>query len=514
MAPVSTADLVGHLDAQLRFLRDNNDLAASIGNYGVLQELLLVPMTFEATTIHNEYAAGLVESPGDPHDDWDTALVAVDGNSRLAAAYHHLRLDPSESVSRLLGSPRALRQRVGTTLAMQNAKDITPDGAAALRSLTAPATIVIGYRPEDEASTIADAIQSRLGALHVAAPMPWPAGSQYDLLLNVSLDAMQSSFDTWTRGREYTQVDYHRWLAGDLDAQQAAKVGLDNHADVRAAALWWMLCERDPRISKAIRKLDVVRTVTSQVRANMAAEGALRSFRSELTGTEADNARRVLAALWGLADLRGEWEVDDAKGVGPLTKLRSAATAEIIATGRPGPSSRLLMVVAFYWMARLRLVPLQTRGGMGDRRKVTDVVTLMCRSEHGIRQLVQIVSDARRGRPPRRVDLHGDPIVGENGKDLPFTDEWMRLTWSVGGRPRPVISPEADLANRQDELITAVGEVTSALESLREPQAGDGTPLVDSLGLEVAPATELLAALDRVAEQVLEYRFIAKRAAR
>lgn len=512
MPAVASPDLVGYLDVQLRYLRANNDLTASVGNHGILQELLLVPMTFETTTVDNQYTNGLVDTPRDPHQGWDTALVAVDGNSRLSAAYRHLRLDPSEYVTRLMGSPRALRQRIGTTLAMQNTDDLTQEGAAALRSLTAPAAIVVGYRPEDDESTIADAIQSRLGALHVAPAKEWSPASRYDLLLNVSLDSMQGWFDDWARGASYTGDDYRRWLAGELDADQAVEVGLDSHPDLRAAALWWCLHDRDSRVSKAIRKLDVVGNVTPQVRANIAAEGALRSFRSDLTNTEADNARRVLAALWDLDDIRGEWNTNDTAGIGPLTKVRSAATAEIVAAGRPGPMARLLMVVAFYWVARHRLVAFQTRGGMTDRRKLTDVVTQMCRTEHGVRQLAQITTDGRRGRTPRRVDEHGDVIVGENGKDLPFNEEWMRSQWPKDVPPRPVTSPEADLANRQDQLVTAVDDVTTALLNLAEPMAGDNTPLVESVGMELDQANHILTALEAISQTVLEYRFIAKRA--
>lgn len=172
------------------------------------------------------------------------------------------------------------------------------------------------------------------------------------------------------------------------------------------------------------------------------------------------------------------------------------------------------MVVAFYWMARGRLVPLQTRGGMKDRRKVGDVVTLMCRTEHGMRQLARIVHDSRAERDPVRVDPKGQPILGAEGHQLLFTDDWMRDTWSTGQSKNTDVplSAEKDLENREATLLQAIEKVIHELAGLSEPQAGDGTPLIDTSGMQVANADKALAQLGGISEAITEYRFIAKRA--
>jgi hypothetical protein len=516
MEPVPTTDLVGYLDAQLSYLRNYNDLTVSVGNHGILSELLLVPLVFEVAPLQDDLTAPLGEHDKvRDHEEMSTILTSVDGNSRLAGAYRHLRLDPSDVILRLMGDPRALRQRIGTILAFDGSTELTEEQACALRSLTSPAAIVIGFRPDAPTLDLAQAVQSRLGAIHVAPAKQWSAASQYDLLLSATLDARAGDFDNWAQSNGFTGSQYFDWLAGNLSAADATTVGLDPEPDVRAASLRWWLRDRNIRISRAIRRLDVVRAVTPQVRANIAAEGALRSFRSELrTDTEADNARRVLAALWQVEDLDGDWDIDDVGGLGSLRTLTTKATAEIAAAGRPGENARLLMVVAFYWLARLRLVPLQTRGGMKDRRKVGDVVTLMSRTEHGIRQLARIVEDGRAGAPPRRVGPDGKVLLGAEGGELPFTDVWMRQTWNTGNIDTQPLSPEKDLENREAELLEAIEQVTDALDSLRDPLAGDGTPLVETTGVQIAAADKALEKLGTISATITEYRFLAKRTSR
>lgn len=522
MDPVPTAELVGYLDNQMSFLGNNNDLSVSVGNHGILSELLLVPLTFNSGHVKNDYIADLHADTTTGHghdDDVATILTSVDGNSRLAGAYRHLRLDPSDLLTKLINNPRALRQRIGTVLAFDDTRDQTVEEAAALRSLTAPAAIVIGYRADTSTLDLAQAIQSRLGAIHVAPARQWSAASQYDLLLNATLEARNSNFEAWAENNNYafSADEYRDWLAGNLGEDETRRAGLDTHPDVRAAALRWWMRNHDHQIARAIRRLDVVRSMNAAVRMNIAAEGALRSFRSELrTDAEADNVRRVLAALWQVEDLKDDWEVDDIGGLGSLKTLMTQATGEIALIGRPGESGRLLMVIAFYWMARLRLVPLQTRGGMKDRRKVGDVVTLMCRSEHGMRQLARLVQDARAGRTPVRVDPSGRPIVGADGQELEFTDEWMRETWTpskIKDTDEP-LSAEKDLENREALLLQAVERVTHDLTSLREPEAGDGTALVDLTGMQIANADKALKELAAISETITEYRFLAKRAGR
>lgn len=512
MAPVRSTELVDHLDAQFRYLRDNNDLALSVGDHGIQEPLLLVPLAFEGSTIRNELSRDLPTPSSE--EEWPTILTSVDGNSRLAAAYRHLRMDPGEMVTKLLGNPRAIRQRVGNTLALQRPSgSMSAEAEEALRVISAPAAIIINFTPTDVDRDLGHAIQSRLGALHVAPPKPWNPASKYDLLLNVSLEALQPDFDAYATSNRFSGAEYREWLAGNLAEHEASDVGLDTEVDFRAVALRWWFRDRDADVSAAIRRLDITGNVTPAMRANIAAEGALRSFRSQMSATEADNARRVLAALYQLEDLDGVWDADDSSGVGPLSAAVRAATAEISAAGRPGPRARLLMQLAFYWMARYKIVPLQTRGGQTDRRKITEVITLMCRTEHGIRVLGQVIKDGRNGVEPRIIGVTGK-LETKNGKPVPLTDDWIRQTWSTGRPQPPARSPHQDLQNRSQRLAELVHEVSGALSSLREPLTGDGLPLVETVGLELSLANKILAKLDDVRDDILELRLISKRANR
>jgi hypothetical protein len=512
MEPVRSVDLVEHLDSQVRYLKDNNDLTTSVGDHGILEPLLLVPLTFERISSNGEPIADVDAARS--KQDWPTILTSVDGNSRLTAAYKNLRLDPGEAVTKMLGSPRAIRQRVGNTLALQTERAaLTYEAEQALRSLTAPSAIIVGFTPSVPGRDLADGIQARLGALHVAPPKPWNAASKFDLLLNVSLDALQEHFDLYGAGIGVSGEDYREWLAGNLTAQQAADVGLDPEADFRSAALRFWFRNRDRDISAAIRRLDIASKVTPAMRANIAAEGAIRSFRSSMSANEADNARRVLAALYQLDDLSGDWGTQDDEGLGDVRAALREATAEIVATGRPGPSARVLMLLAFYWIARYRIVPLQTRGGQADRRKIVDVLTMMCRTEHGMRALAQVVLDGRNGIHPRAVSANGI-VEQRNGEDVPLTDDWIRRTWSRGRALDLADSPQKDLENRSLRLAELVQDVKGALVGMREPSAGDGLPLIETIGLELTLAQALLDDLDEIRDGILEWRLISKRANR
>lgn len=507
MPVVSGAELIEHLDAQMQYLRDNNDLSTSVGNHGIREPLLLVPLSFESGTAPNELTAHLGAQP----DTRPTMLSSVDGNSRLAAAYWHLRLDPGEVMTKLLGDPRAIRQRIGNTLALRRSDTpMSVDSEEALRSLVAPAAIIVGFQPHIDGRDLSDAIQSRLGAIHVAPPKQWNQASRYDLLLNVSLDALRPVLSKVAGSIDVEADDYCDWLAGNLSAEESVQRGLDPEPDFRAAALFWWFRRRDEAISGAIRRLDITGNVTPKLRANIAAEGAIRGFRSLLTPTEADNARGVLASLYQLDDLKGPWEPDDAAGLGTVAAATSEALSEIAALKRPGEMGRLLMIVSFYWLTRYRVVPLQTRGGQSDRRKMTDVLTTMCRTEHGIRVLSQVIKDGRAGRPPRAVDITGR-IEVKNGAEILLSDEWIRQTWSRGRKGSRPASPREELRNRTEQLRELIREVMGALAGLREPLAGDGLPLVESTGLDISTATEMLEELDAIQEDITELRFVSKR---
>lgn len=503
LEPGTSANLVAHLDAQMRFLRDNNDLATSVGNYGIHEPLLVVPLALKNMAVGNEVPS--------PDDAWPTILTSVDGNSRLAAAYGHLRLDPGDVVTRLLGNPRATRQTVGNTLSLFDDGEMSADEEAALRVIVAPAAIIIGFKSDRVDRNLMDAIQSRLGALHVAPPKPWSPASKYDLLLNVSLEALQPDFDNLASGYGFSGDQYREWLAGIMGEKEAKEVGLDTEVDLRAASLRWWFRKRDRDISAAIRGLDLSGSVSPAMRANIAAEGALRSFRSEMGATEADNARRVLAALYQLDDIGEDWEPDDLNGLGSVSAAVRAAMTELAATDRPGPNGRLLMVMAFYWLARYRILPLQTRGGMKDRRKMVDVVKLMCRSEHGMRLLGQAITDGRNGVHPRAISADGK-LETSHGKQINLTDGWIRETWAAGRTTGPEASPERDLENRTANLADKVRELKNELSGLTEPKASNGRALVEINGLELAVADDVLAELSAIRDRIIELRIVSRQA--
>jgi hypothetical protein len=126
-----------------------------------------------------------------------------------------------------------------------------------------------------------------------------------------------------------------------------------------------------------------------------------------MTDAQANSARTLLAALYQMDELKDPWDVDPRNAMGTRKTVLSDALRELRTHGAPGPLIRRILALSFYWMARYRIVSRQARGGQEDRRDITSVVSLMASTEHGVRQLVQLIADGRSERTPRRVDAAG-----------------------------------------------------------------------------------------------------------
>lgn len=497
---MSPAELTGVLDAHLEFLRRTNNLSESIGNLGIREPLLLVAMRVTVS------AKDATESSTD-----HSVLAAVDGSSRVSAAYEHLGLDPAEVIFKLAPNERLLRQRIAAVRALAD----RPIGAlsdtdkAALRSLVVPATIIVGFRADDRTATLADAIASRLGILHVEPPHPWSNGSKFDVQLDVALRALLDA--------ERIAPGEFEWLSGHLDPEQATAAGFSNQPDVRAAFLLETLGKRDTLTSRAIRTITAHTHVSAEQRAAIVAEGALRSFRSTAGDNAAQAARSLLAALYRMPELDKQWSIDTAPG--RLTNHRRAQLAalkELEDLGAPGPRIRCLVVLASYWLARYRVVPRQTRGGQEDRRDITTVIGLMTTSRHGVRQLYQIVIDGRHGRQPRQIDATGELIVSAAGEHLDVDDHWLRSTWPAPGKgpnaDEPALSAEAVLELRKTALAEQFNALERAVSDLDDPRVGGDTPLVQSVGLAGSFVEPLVLKLIGIQGRLAELKRVADQA--
>jgi hypothetical protein len=480
---VRSADLVGALDAQVEYLRRANDLRETVGQLGIREPLLLVPLIID---LRSEGANNDVDSAESP-----AMLAAVDGSSRITAAHAHLGIDPGESLFEYLGRDRALRQKIGTFLKLTHRTGgLTDEELAQCMSLVAPATIIVGFVPDDpESDTLLAAINSRLGALHVDPPKAWSAASRLDVQLDVALHALV--------GGGHLDPDEAEWLSGRITVDEATGLGFREHPDIRAGYLFETIGHSDSVSGKALRALTARSRITANLRAEIAAEGAIRGYRSQVSDTQAQAARSLLTAIYMMDEVQGSWTVDPYGEPESAQSIRDEAWKELRDLGGPGPTARLLLVLAAYWLARMRVVPRQTRGGQDDRRDITTVLSLMAKDKRGIRQFIQIIQDGRKGRFPRQVGRTGKMLATSER----LTDTWIRETWSTGkgsAGKRPAATPEAQLNEAAGEVRTTITELKTRIEALKEPKIGDGGPLVDTNGLDTELVTAMLADLVEV----------------
>ena len=391
---VRSADLLGALDAQVEYLRRANDLREGVGELGIREPLLLVPLVIDLGWGDSDRVTA--ETMNDVDGLSTPAILGtVDGSSRITAAHFHLGINPTETLFEYLGNSREMRQKVLQTLKLTaRADNLSKEELARCLSLVAPAAVIVGFVPDDPGTdTLLAAINSRLGALHVDPPKAWSASSRLDIQLDAVLESLVSA--------ERLDPDEAIWLSGRMTVEEAKELNFRRHADVRAAYLLKVIGDYDSTSARALRALTARSRVTPKLRAEIAAEGAIRSYRSEVNDVQAAAARSLLTAIYLMEDVQKfSWDVKP-YGLGKNAhKITADAWDELSILGGPGKTAVALLVHSAYWLARMRVVPRQTRGGQADRRDITTVLALMVRDKRGIRQLTQIIEDGPEGSAP------------------------------------------------------------------------------------------------------------------
>jgi hypothetical protein len=483
-------ELLGVLNAEATYLESTNPLAGSIASDGVREPLLVVPLT-----VRHE------------NDDVDrTILVTADGSSRIAAAHKLLGLSPEAVVYELASNRRALRQLVARVVALSatsSLEDLSSEDVARIRAVEVPAAVVVGFVPDrTDTGDLALAINAKVAALHVGPPKQWSPAAKLDAQIDAALLAM-----TDAPGLEPAKL---AWLAGYLTPDEADEAGFSREPDVRAAALLRVFVGRRyaRRINQALRDLSLPQPGPA-VRAELAAEAALRSVRSVAPTSSVDASRNLLKAAFALDTLRSvTWNVDEEASPDQLLE----AALEELDMGAPGEAACQLAAMGLFWIATQQIARRTTRGGDPDRRDITTVLELMINSTHGMRVLHRVVVDCREGRQPRAVSARGTRLISANTAAKRLVDEtWLRKTFAAGERfsEGRRASPESELLVRRTRVSDAVGSLTEAVDSLREPQ-GAGGPLVMREGLPAEFVGGVLESLGNVQAALMHYRYIAR----
>jgi hypothetical protein len=494
----STAELIAAIDLQLSFLQEHNDLLESVSAVGVREPLLLTPLVLQTSDV--EQSIGEDAAPA--------VLSAVDGSSRIAAAYSAQGLEPYDVIFKL-SNERLLRQRIQSVLYLleRDRQALDDSDLAQLRTIVVPAAIVVGFRPDkDSDADLSTAVASRVGSIHVSPPQAWSEASRLDVQVDAVI-AQLLRFDKIDK-------DESEWLAGDLTSREAEAAGFSPHSDVRAAHLLHIMNRESLSIRTALRSVSTVSRVTRKLRISLAVEGSMRAFRSKLTEAQIRSARALLLALYSMDELKQPWtlEIPQSRTVGAV---KNASLKEIKELGEPGPNVRELIALAAYWLARYRLVRPATRGGDTDRRDITNVLLQAAHTPHGVQMLVQIIVDGRRATRPRRVDPVGDMVLAADGTELMIDETWIRETWpsdqanSDSKKPEdPPLSPEAQLAARRAALLAKIAELTQGVDALAGPENVGGEAIIDSLGLPPSYVDRILSDLYRIQTRLIRFRVL------
>ena len=481
-------DLLRVLDMEASYLESINPLGSTIAAEGVREPLLLVPLTLQ----HR-----------DGQED-RTVLAAADGSSRITAVHKLLDLTAEDTVYRLAGNGRLLRQRVTRIVELASKSgigDLSPEDIARIRAIEIPAALVVGFVPNpDNPGDLAMAIEAKVASIHVAPPKQWSSAAKLDAQLEAAFGALEGSPVT------RPELD---WLAGYLDPGDAERHGFSRNADIRAAALLNLFVGRRHahRINRALRDLGL-QMPGPQARAELAAEAALRTVRSVLPPAAVDTSRNLLQAAFAMDTLRSvSWSVDyDAH---PDELLQDAV--DELDQGGPGRAACQLSAMGLFWMAVRNVARRTTRGGDPERRDITSVLALMIHSRHGMEVFRRLVVDGRRGVQPRRVSAGGTALRSRTTQEKLYIDEsWLRKTFVgeelTGARRK---SPEVQLQERRKKVSEAASELRRAVDALREPERAGG-PIVLTSGLPAEYVDGLLASLGDVQAALVHYRYLAR----
>lgn len=480
----SPAHVVASLSDSAAFLAANNDLSGTIGQLGILRDVLLTVGRID----HTDKAA--------PRH----VLWSDDGSSRVASAHRILGVNAEEVVYRLPADDRAFRGLVGGVVAdaLKAPEDLTTDEAHRVRALVAPAIIVLRFRPDDGSSLRYDqAVRFVVGLTHVEPPKAWGAASENDALADAVIEEFVE--------RRLISQAQAGWFAASLTPAQAAEAGFDTHADTRVADIVATFLPRSAHraLGKGVRRVTARARVSADQRAKVTTEMLLRPWRSGRPDQDRVAAvRSTLQRAYTLGPIaEGGWR----RGTDDPDKLLDEALNDLAGGVNSGPAGIELAIRGGYWLAVHQSLRRDARLS-NDQRPPSSVLQKMTESEHGLRALHAAIINGRAGEQPGRVDKHGAPLRSKD-TDVPLNvdDNWLRRTFPARSA-LPEIEGEKETPRSQFERARrGVEDLVDSLESaLREVETVEGRtgPYVRQFGWPTENAEALGSRLNRLSARL------------
>ncbi|MFF4243958.1 hypothetical protein ACFYY2_05730 [Streptomyces sp. NPDC001822] len=498
----SRAHVVSAMDKSNSFLARHNDLAETIGQHGILRELLLTVVRIDHESV-------------DEPPVW--ALAGADGSSRISASHRIHALGASDVLYGLPGDDRKYRQLLSQVLGTgeRPREEVTPDDVKRARALVAPATLVLRFVPDEGSQLQYDqAVKFIVGITHVEPPKPWGTASENDALADPVIEEfLRAGRLTRTRAE---------WFAADLTPEEVRSNVLDPWPDTRVAEIvsTFLNTEEHALFRKGVLRITAKSKVTADFKAKVVTEMILRPWRA--ANADADAADRVSGTRSTLQRML-KWTPLQAagwhtSGDNDPDKMLEAALRNLKEGGTAEEAGVELGVRGGYYLAVHGTLVREARGRTVDYRTPSSVLQRMTENPHGLRTLHRAIVDGRQNRKPQRVDEVGTPQLNLSNKPLEADDKWLRTTFTAVGESvasppieGDVSTPESEFEAAKTHFANLVASLESALVAA-ESVRGHSRPFVREQGWPQVHAEDLGIRLDKVSGRLKMYAAIAEAA--
>ena len=459
-----------------------------------------------------------------PGDDEVEMLCAVDGNSRLAAAFRQItvrrewlpahlrgsdpevRLEPSLLMNLDLAEQRDLTRRIANAASTRLTQPAATgservrrvdrqernQAAATLNSITAPADIIVGFRPDQPGHGNADFASAVRGLL---------------VRMNVGVTPFSDDAKFAVTAEEIVLALHAEGLIGDADRdaligrhnvdEAMVAVGLDpGLPDLRFAFVVHHLTRGNEPTRRILRKKLGKTSVQPRDRSGPVTELGLRSYSARLMPRDLTQVRRALdGCVWDKL-VTQPWKVVNIVTDDDVDALAAYAHDERLADGS-GPSLLLLGVLGLIALTTSQHL-LAPRGSAEalvnapiDRAVTGGIVEKLLKFDWGVDMLAEAIKATRRGDEPVWVgppSADGTPVDTSSWTGAMF-DASLRQAVHAGRTPTPVTTPSAKEAQAWSDVQQAVVRVTELFEEFAELRAVHNT--TTPLGEPVTEATRL-----------------------
>ncbi|MGQ4274113.1 hypothetical protein [Terrihabitans sp. B22-R8] len=471
------------------FVLAENDWRGSIESQGVMEAVWLVATTYQ-------HADGSAPA---------TTLTTVEGSSRTTAVHNILGVH-SADVPYDDGDAK-FRAHIRKLNDAFERGERDRETLVALRCERIPALILVGFRPHAEGSTgFPTAVKSLVALRHVDPPKPWGEGPENESLADEVLDELYRR-DLISQ----TQRDYY---AGSCTRAEAREAHLPDDPVQRAAQIVRLFTNKDDRFDEAIRvavtSQSTRKRITTKLMNELATALVLRAVADDRG--KVDQIRRYLRHAFSKSAHREIWDATG-RSTDQLVQQALNEVRESIGDGdtnEPGPASLELAIRAAYPLVvsgRLNADRGSSGNDQPDRRTPGEVLDVMRRSLHGVRQLGQALQDFEQARPLRAVDEEGAvKRTLEGSSDQTLSDIYLRNEFPPHGKAkaaRPGDTPTDHYNNALDALGKAFDELEQRFGELSKVVGEDGQPLVDARGVELRLTESWRDILRRVDEEAV-----------